>query len=237
MPMKFESLRVRFLICLVAAILAAPTASLAVTSLIESTIGNSDDPWESDTFDTLLRDGFAQGRCVLRFGEMTIDPALIAPVPIAMRAVAIDRLQDTGAVPLPPTDVAQLLNLPEADSANKLAGQVAHEAVVELEGLRRLALEERKGSWSRADQYRLDALNNMSQDPSVQAFLVRALAANNLASGYDVVPCGTSLFVRHMTWRGQTSTPVQRTPLILFLKFAPTAVHVKWMVDAHLTTP
>jgi hypothetical protein len=110
-------------------------------------------------------------------GCNVIDSALIAPVPVAHRPEAITKLENVAITELDQNQALAILDRP-SDASISAASRIKA-AIAELEDERRSALEDRIGSWTRADQKRLDTLHRLDADPvtaALRPFLVRAVA-------------------------------------------------------------
>jgi len=163
-------------------------------------------------------------------GCNVIDPALIAPVPLAHRQEAIAKLEDIAITALDQRQASALLDLP-SDASSSGAGRIKT-AIAMLEELQRSVLEHRIGSWSRADQKRLDGLHRRDIDPATAAlrpFLVRAIAKYEGTGGFFAYDCEDGLVIDHGSLGGSVP-PSRRLPVVVFLDRAPARVFVVWTI-------
>jgi hypothetical protein len=163
-------------------------------------------------------------------GCNVVDPALVAPVPVAHRQEAIAKLENIAITELDQRQASALLDLP-SDASSSGAGRIKA-AIAMLEELRRSVLEHRIGSWSRADEKRLDGLHRRDVDPATAAlrpFLVRAVAKYEGTGGFFAYACEDGLVIEHGSLGGSVP-PSRRSPIVVFLDRAPARVFVVWMV-------
>jgi hypothetical protein len=104
---------------------------------------------------------------------ISTDSALIVPVAVRHRAEAIARLDNTSFIGLNHWEASDLLDLP-ADAPASGAERI-RAAISGLEKQRRSELEDHVGSWSLADQDRLDRLQHLAVDPGSAALRRMAL--------------------------------------------------------------
>lgn len=173
------------------------------------------DTWENDRPDGLQ-------------GCKVIERALIAPVPVGHRPEAIAKLENVAITELDQGQTSALLDLP-SDANISGAGRIKA-AIAMLEERRRSVLEHRIGSWTRADQKRLDGLYRIDADPATAAlrpFLVRAVAKYEGTGGFFANACENDLVIGHLSL-GPSVPPSRRLPVVVFLDRAPARVFNVW---------
>src|SRR5262249_33814371 len=107
----------------------------------------------------------------------SVDRSLVFAVPIALRREAIARLENVTIVELTAPALGAVLDLPVGTTLSGV-DPIKNE-IERLREQRRAALENHQGSWSIADQQRLDRLWTIMSDPitsNLRPFLVRAVA-------------------------------------------------------------
>jgi hypothetical protein len=161
-------------------------------------------------------------------GCNVIDAALIAPVPVAHRPEAIAELENVAITELDQGQMLTLLDLP-SDPSTSGASRI-NAAIAILEEQRRIALEDRIGSWPRAYQERLDGLHHLDADPStatLRPFLVRAVAKNEGSGAFSASACKDGLVIYHGSL-GHWVPPSTRLPIVVFLDHVPARVFISW---------
>jgi hypothetical protein len=161
---------------------------------------------------------------------ISIDRSLIFAVPIAGRPEAIARLESGAIVELMAPELHALLDLP-AGTTGFGVDQIKNE-IGRLKEQRRVALESHQGSWSTADQQRLDRLTTTMSDPTtsnLRPFLVRAVAKFEGTGAFFGSICGENLIILHGSL-GYTSPPSIHMPVIVFLQKKPMTVYAGWQM-------
>jgi hypothetical protein len=174
------------------------------------------DSWESRAPTSELHD------CI------STDSALIVPVAVRHRGEAIARLDNTSFIGLNHREVSELLDLP-ADAPDSGAERI-RAAIGGLEKRRRSELEDHVGSWSLADQDRLERLQHLAVDPgsaALRPFLVRGVAKYEGTGAFMATVCRDSLIISHGSL-GHREPRSTRLPVIVFLMRAPDHVYVEW---------
>ncbi|SRR5258706_8628725 len=199
----------------VGAILLAASMALAATETGRSR--ETPDPWERNSG-------------VIRPTPETcaaVDRVFIAPVSQSERANAISQLDRYPVVTLDAGGAAKLLNLPQGADASPT--RLLQEAIAKLESQKRLEIEQRIGSWSVADQNRLEELERLARSPNVsmrRPYLARAISKNE-SGMFRASLCSDILWVSHFSL-GVTTPPSLRSPIVVYLERQPRTVYADW---------
>jgi hypothetical protein len=160
-----------------------------------------------------------------------MDGSLIEPVAVRHRTAAITRLANTSFIALNEREASELLDLPSNEPAS--GTERIRAAISSLEERRRSALEDHIGSWSLADQDRLDRLHHHAVNPessTLTPFLVRAIAKYEGTGAFVATVCGDSLIIVHESL-GHNGPRSTRLPVVVFLARVPSHVYVEWSID------
>lgn len=207
-----------------ASFLAMLPAAIATADPV-ATVGRSNDPWNGRP---------EQDPRTLRQCEGAADwigDLYFRPVSDAARAGAIQRLERTSVVALTDEQATDMLGMAR-QGREVLAARYLDARIGEQEAERREVYEQRRGSWSLADQQALDELKEIRSGPrlrNMRPYLVRGLAEARLSGAFSMLSCGSTLVVMH-TSTGAMYTPPDRVPLVVLLDRAPDAAFVQWAV-------
>jgi hypothetical protein len=160
-----------------------------------------------------------------------LERALILPTIPSQRGVAIAQLERTPVIELDPRDVAKMVELPGSNEVSDSASRVVSKTIAELEERKRQELIDHIGSWSLADQSRLEELETLKKKngtlSSLKPFLVRAIAKNEFTGEFIASLCGKTLEITHASLGKSTPASVP-LPVVVFLNSAPTNVYLSW---------
>jgi hypothetical protein len=158
-----------------------------------------------------------------------------APAPRRM-ASAIRRLQRTSVRVLSNREASHLLGVERDEQYPGLAQQLLSNRISVLAEQRRLVFEERRGSWSRADDQNLNALRERLErfhERPLAFYLVRALAADAThIARIDVWLCGQTVLTRSFPTSGVGSSGrPDRLGLVVLTDAMPGSSVAEWTYD------
>jgi hypothetical protein len=156
----------------------------------------------------------------------SIDRSLIFAVQFARRPEAIARLENVAIVELTIPELDDL-DVPVRTGVDQIKSEIGR-----LRERRRAALEDHQGSWSIADQQRLDRLTTTMSDPTtpnLRPFLVCAVAKNEGTGGFFASICGENLEIIHGSLC-YSIPPSIRVPVVIFLQKKPVTVYAGWQM-------
>jgi hypothetical protein len=159
-----------------------------------------------------------------------IDRALIRPTIPSQRPAAISQLEKLPVMEIDEHRAAVLVEAPGSAETSDSATSVIGKAIAELQARKRRELVDHQGSWSLADQDRLDKLELLKKSATLSTlrpFLVRAIAKYELTGGFDANNCGETLWIVHESLGKQTPASIP-LPVVVFLSKPPTNVYVSW---------
>ena len=156
-----------------------------------------------------------------------VERSLIVPIPAVRRADAIARLANRSSRRLTEKQVVAILNLRSSSDASA-SGRIEH-AIAALTQQKRLAEEKAKGSWSSADQDRLQKLEAFASGPTpekLKPYLLRGVARYEATGGFEVSSCDAGVFIVWHLALVPSPNASTRLPLVVFLETAPKKVIV-----------
>lgn len=158
-----------------------------------------------------------------------------APTPHRM-ASAIRRLQRTSVRALSDREAGQLLGVEHDEQYPDLAQQLLSNRISALAEQRRLVFEERRGSWSRADDQNLNVLRERLErvhERPLAFYLVRALAADATHTRrIDAWVCDQTVLTRSFPTLGVGSRGrPDRLGLVVLLDAMPQHSVAEWTYD------
>ena len=157
-----------------------------------------------------------------------VPEAYYAPVTAAAAAESVEKLQNSPIVALDRADTFRLLGLSDPGNGTALTNLLTT-AIQHMEREKQAGL-----GWNLSAQELLDSLIAQRQNANLTGYLVRATRHELGNTSYGVTICGDTLWVssansppREVPITGQpprerpTSSPVLRTPLVVFLNRMP----------------
>jgi hypothetical protein len=159
-----------------------------------------------------------------------IDRALIRPTIQSQRPEAIAQLEKLPFIEVDEHRAAILVEAPGSAETSDSAASVIGKAIAELQARKRRELVDHQGSWSLADQDRLDKLELLKKSATLSTlrpFLARAIAKYEFTGAFDANKCGETLWIAHESLGKQTPASIP-LPVVVFLNKPPTNVYVSW---------
>jgi hypothetical protein len=159
-----------------------------------------------------------------------VEPALILPTIASHRSDAIDQLEHSPIIEIDERSAARMVEPSGAKEVSDSASSVIGKAIAALEERKRRELVNHEGSWSLADQRRLNELEALKKNgtlSSLRPFLVRAIAKNEFTGVFQASICGKTLSITQSSL-GKTTPASIPLPVVVFLNSAPTNLYLSW---------
>lgn len=159
-----------------------------------------------------------------------VEPALILPTIASQRSDAIAQLEHSPIIEIDERTAARMVEASGPKDIGDSASSITDKAIAALEERKRRELVYHEGSWSLADQSRLNDLEALKKNgglSSLRSFLVRAIAKNEFTGAFQASVCGKTLSITQSSLGKSTPASIP-LPVVVFLKSAPTNLYLSW---------